>query len=174
MSNAPKEMIDSDGVIYAEMAPSVFRTPYFNKPPRDILTFDPEGKRTKDEFKDDCDVNKIWANYVRTGRLDQLQKAKGHYSDLTAVPTSYQESLNLVVQTREMFDELPSDIRNAFANDVQLFMEAAAENPDGLFELLETIQPIDGKPATPVAPAKPQAPPAPPEGETAPLPTPAS
>lgn len=171
MTKKNEEVFDaSTGEIYKPL----FRSPYINLPPREILQFDPAEKRTKDEFKDDCDVNKIWANYVRTGRMDQLQKAKGFYADLTNVPTSYQESLNLVVRTREMFDNLPSDIRNAYGNDVQLFMEAAQEDPDALFDVLKTIQPIDGTAATPVAPPKAEPPPASPDAKTDPLPNPAS
>lgn len=168
------EIVDEDGVVYAELATSPFRTPYFNRPPRLQLFFDPEEKRTKDEFKDDCDVNKIWANFVKTGRMDQLQKAKGFYADLTNVPTSYQESLNLVIHARETFDALPSDIRNAFGNDVQQFMAAAQDNPEGLFEVLKPLQPIDGTAATPVAPPKAEPPPASPEPPATPLPNPAS
>lgn len=168
------EIADADGVLYAEISPSPFYTPYAHRRPREILTFNPDLKRTKDEFKDDCDVNKIWANYVRTGRLDQLQKAKGFYADLTNVPQTYQESLNLVIRTRETFEALPADIRNAFGNSVDAFLLAAHENPDGLFELLETQQPLDGSAPTPVAPPLPQVPPASPEGQPAPLPNPAS
>lgn len=161
MTKNPKnEIIDDDGVVYAEMAPSPFFTPYHHRRPREILKFDPATKRTKDEFKDDCDVNKIWANFVKTGRLDQLQKAKGFYADLSAVPQTYQESLNLVIQARETFDSLPADVRNAFGNDVQAFLHEAQHNPDGLFKVLETIQPLDGSGGTPVAPPPPE-PPAP-------------
>lgn len=169
-----KEIVDEDGVVYAQMSPSPFYSPYFNRRPRAPITFDPAEKRTKDGFKDDCDVNKIWANFVRTGRLDQLQKAKGFYADLTGVPTSYQESLNLVLRTRDMFDQLPSDIRNIFGNDVQAFMEAAQNNPDGLFDVLKPLQPIDGSGATPVAPPMPEPIPDAPKPQEPPLTNPAS
>lgn len=150
------------------------RTPYLNRPPRQVMKFDPDLKRTKDEFIEQCDVNKIWANFVKTGRLDQLQKAKGFYADLTNVPQTYQESLNLVLSARDTFEALPADVRNAFGNNVQAFLHAAEHNPEGLFEALEAIQPIDGSAATPVAPPKPQPPPAPSNGEIPPSNNPAS
>lgn len=152
----------------------LFRSPYINRPPREILQFDPREKRTKDEFKDECDTNKIWANYVKTGRLDQLQKAKGFYADLSTGPQTFHESLNLVTSTREMFAQLPADIRNAFGNDVQKFMAEAAHNPEGLFEVLKPLQPIDGSAPTPVAPPKPEPAPASPEPEKTPSTNPVS
>lgn len=145
-----------------------FRSAYDGRGKRHLLTFDPALARTKQEFKDQCDVNKIVANFTRTGRLDQLQKAQGMYIDSSMGPQTYQESLNLIIRARDTFQALPSDVRAKYGNDVQNFLAAAEQDPEGLFSSLTAVQADVPPPATPVAPAAPAAPAAP----SAPVPGP--
>lgn len=65
--------------------------------------------RTKQEFKDDCDVNRILARYQRTGALTHFSRFAPSYGDITAL--DYQTSQNLLIRARQMFDALPSNVR---------------------------------------------------------------
>lgn len=111
--------------------------------------------RTKQEFKDDCNINLVWAKFVKTGRAEVLQNARANYVDLIALPESYQESLNLVLRSRQAFEALPSDIRARFDNDPGQFLAAAQSDPQGLYELLggkpeDDSTVASASPATPV------------------------
>nr|QJB20059.1 MAG: internal scaffolding protein [Microvirus sp.] len=122
--------------IAARCGSTRLRTPYDGRHIRYIVHFD-KPSRTKQEFKDQCDVNRIVENFTRTGRLDQLQAARGFYADISAHPDSYQESLNLVLEAREAFDMLPAETRAMFGNDVQNFLYAAQNSPDEVFGVLK-------------------------------------
>lgn len=69
--------------------------------------------RTKQEFKDDCDINRILARFQRTGALAHLAKYGPQYGDFSAC--DYQEAQNLILRARQMFDDLPSSLRREVA-----------------------------------------------------------
>lgn len=72
--------------------------------------------KTKQEFKDEVDVNSIMAKYRRTGLISHVRANPGTYADLTGL-ASYHESLNKVAQAQELFLALPATIRGKFEND---------------------------------------------------------
>lgn len=142
-----------------------FRTPY--TPQLRIVQEFKQPSRTKQEFKDECDVNIIVANFLRTGRLEDIQKAKGQFLDITALPVSYHEALNLVISAQAAFDALPASARARHDNDVNNFLKAAYEDPEGVFrDPLKRVQPSDDKPATTLAEPPPKAPEQPPAAST--------
>ena len=73
---------------------------------------------TQQSFKDDCNINKIIERFKVTGRLGDQD------SDPTLLPSfddfssgsarSLQNALNKVVEARELFDSLPSALRERF------------------------------------------------------------
>lgn len=73
---------------------------------------------TQQQFKDECDINKIMDRYLRTGVLsDPLNmRGPGTYGDFTEMG-DYQENMNKIIAAREMFDSLPSKVRNRFGNN---------------------------------------------------------
>lgn len=73
---------------------------------------------TQQHFRDECDINNIIARYEQTGVLtDPLQPARNfEFGDYSAVQ-DYQDSLNFVIAAREMFDALPSKVRERFNYD---------------------------------------------------------
>ena len=144
----------------------LFRTPYINPPRRNPITFS-QPSRTKQEFANECDINQIVANFLKTGRLDTLQNARSMYVDLANAPQSYHESLDLVIRSGEAFQALPSDIRAKFNNDVSQFLEAAYHNPEAVFgpvKASDAPQPVQ---ATQVAQPPVNPPAAPPQPQTA-------
>lgn len=69
-----------------------------------------EPSMTKQEFKDETDINQIMHRYQRTGAIDHYAKWSPSYGEFSAC--DFQESLNLVNRARQMFADLPSSIRN--------------------------------------------------------------
>lgn len=91
--------------------------------------------RTKQAFKDECDINTILGRYKETGRLPDLIKQNPKYGDFTS-PLNYQQSLNTVIQAEEQFQLLPAKIRDRFHNDPKTFLEFTSD-PKNLPEMVQ-------------------------------------
>jgi len=78
--------------------------------------------RTKQSFKDECDVNNIMAKYRKTGVLPSLIRANPVYGDF-ANPVDFQEAHNLIILANEQFAALPALARERFNNDPAKFLE---------------------------------------------------
>lgn len=83
-------------------------------------TFPADG-RTKQSFKDECDINQIMARYQTTGVLDFVAKHQAQYGDCTGI--EFQQGLDIIRQAREMFADLPSKLRARFSNDPGEFLD---------------------------------------------------
>ncbi|WNK13702.1 MAG: internal scaffolding protein [Microvirus sp.] len=83
--------------------------------------------RTKQSFKDECDVNRIMSRYMSSGILpEHLTRATAQFVDCTAV--DFQEAQLIVAGARTLFAELPSAVRSRFRHSPEAFLEFA-ENP---------------------------------------------
>ena len=93
-----------------------FKTIYNYKSPKGIVN--KSASMTQAQFQDECDINKIMDRYLRTGCLsDPLSQMKpGTYGDFSEMG-DYMENMNKIVQAREMFEALPSKIRERFGNN---------------------------------------------------------
>ena len=93
-----------------------FKTIYNYKSPKGIVN--KAASMTQAQFKDECDINKIMDRYFRTGCLsDPLNQMRpGTYGDFSEMG-DYMENMNKIVQAREMFDALPSRVRERFGNN---------------------------------------------------------
>lgn len=97
--------------------------------------------RTKQAFKDQCDINKILQRAQRTGSIAHLQKYPeavygefdGEFDLLTAQ--------NRLIKAQTIFDDLPSEVRKEFGNDALAFVKFAGNpaNNDKLRDLLPAI-----------------------------------
>lgn len=130
-------------------------------PPRHPgLSFDDESK-TRQEFKEEADINNFIKRYQSTG-FPWPQPAKPPaYLDVTDVPDNYQDALAVIQKAQAAFGDLPSDVRERMKND-PANMVAYLNNPKNRAEaeelgLLEKKAP---PPAPPAPPAPPSAPPA--------------
>lgn len=119
----------------------------------------PEPGRTKQAFKDECDVNKILARFQKTGVLDFVEKRQPQFGDVTGL--DFQNAMNTVTEAQEMFDELPSKVRNRFDNDPAQLLDFLSDPANageaaklGLIEMAEEEE--VPKPAEP-APESPEA-----------------
>lgn len=71
---------------------------------------------TEQSHKKGCDINYLVKRYHQSGSpLPQLtQEQFGE-----ALPVTFHEAMNVVVETQEKFDQLPSEVRAAFDQDPQ-------------------------------------------------------
>lgn len=77
--------------------------------------------RTKQSFRDECDINGIMARFQRTGLIDAVNKIQPQYADVAGF--DFQFAMNQIIQAQDMFAELPSGIRKRFQNDPAAFVE---------------------------------------------------
>lgn len=106
---------------------------------------------TQQHFKEECDINNIIARYEQTGILtDPLQPGRNfEFGDYSAVQ-DYQDSLNFVIEARQMFDSLPSNLRERFNYDpARLLQFLGDENNRDEAVRLGLIDPPTPSPADP-------------------------
>lgn len=96
--------------------------------------------RTKQSFKDQCDINKILAKAWKTGSISHLQKHGATYGDFSDVPDLL-EAHRRIKRGNEVFAELPSEVRKEFGNDMFRFYEYVTDpaNAGRLHELLPAL-----------------------------------
>lgn len=97
--------------------------------------------RTKQSFKDQCDINKILKKAQKAGSLAHVQKYEkavygefnGEFDLLTAQ--------NQIIRANEIFQDLPSEVRREFGNDALKFVQFAGDpaNNEKLEELLPAL-----------------------------------
>jgi len=110
------------------------------------LTFPAHG-RTKQSFRDECDVNRIMARYLETGILEG-DSSSARFADVVALQElDYQGAMNFVIGAQEAFGALPSSIRSRFRNDPGELL-AFLDNPANQGEAIRL-----GLVADPAAPA---------------------
>lgn len=90
--------------------------------------------RTRQAFKDECDINKLLARYAKTGALSHFAKHGGEYMSVS--PVEFQEALNTVIEADKLFRDLPSKLRGRFNNDPSEFL-GFVQNPDNADEMVE-------------------------------------
>jgi len=76
--------------------------------------------RTKQEFKEECDINRIMARYLRTGSWPAETKV-GTYGDFSKA-SSLQEAYAIVDEAESQFAGLPAKVRDRFKNDAVAFL----------------------------------------------------
>ena len=79
-----------------------------------------EESMTQQEFKDECDINKIMSKYVQTGTVKQ-RTDMARFGDFYEA-ADYHEAQNIVLKSKEQFSALPSDVRERFKNDPIKFL----------------------------------------------------
>ena len=111
--------------------------------------------RTKQSFRDECDINNILRKFNVTGQLP-AGSVQPQYGDFSGI-TDYQSALNAVMEAQDSFLALPAKIRSRFDNDPALFVEFASDeaNKDEMKALgllrEETVQAVVKSPSEPVS-----------------------
>lgn len=95
-----------------------------------------EERRTKSEFKDECDINAIMKRYHKTGIMPvSAKQAAGRFGDFSQIP-DFAEMQARIFAAEEMFAALPADVRKEFHNDPGQFI-AASQTKEGRALLVE-------------------------------------
>lgn len=90
----------------------------------------PEDKRTKSEFLEETDINRIMAKYKKTKQLpDSIRLEAAKYGDFSQVP-DFIEMQDKIIAANNLFAALPAAVRRQFDNDAGEFIRAA-ETPEG-------------------------------------------
>lgn len=132
--------------------------------------------RTKQEFREQCDINNVIKQFTATGQINHISAAaaRGAFMDLPD-DLDYQSSLNIVLKAEESFMALPAKVRDRFDNDPATFL-AFVDDPKNADELVklgirnppprasEPAPGAGGAGGTPPAPSTPPASPEPPKG----------
>lgn len=96
--------------------------------------------RTKQSFKDECDVNKILKKAQRAGGLSHVQKypeaVYGEFNTEVDLLTAHER----IGKANQIFADLPSEVRREFNNDALAFVQWAGQQPPGT--LIEKIPAI--------------------------------
>jgi len=150
----------------AETTKSPFITAY-GKKKKVSQTFAASG-RTKQSFREECDINNIMKKYQVTGLLTAVNKHQPQYGDVTGV--DFQTAMTTIVQAEQMFGDLPSSVRKRFQNDPAEFL-GFVNDPDNRDEAVKLGLIVEPSPETPGAPAAPAEPAPTPEAPQA-TPTP--
>jgi len=95
---------------------------------------DDEVRLTRQDAKDECDVNRILQKYQQTGLIDHRAKHEPRYGFADSV--DLHEAMNLITEAQEMFDDLPSATRKRFQNDPGQFLDFV-QDPDNANEMVK-------------------------------------
>lgn len=98
---------------------------------------------TKQNHKQECNVNFILAKYQKTGIIAHRNEFETRYDDATSM--DFQEAMNKVIATQQMFNELPSTIRKKFNHRPEQFLEFV-NDPKNQDEMIELGLATDNRP----------------------------
>ncbi len=77
--------------------------------------------RTKQSFKDETDIEKIMARADKTGTISHMAKYEGVYADFSDF--DFHQQNNMLARGREIFADLPAEIRKEFSQSPAEFFE---------------------------------------------------
>lgn len=96
----------------------------FRNPQRVRVSFSAGTEQvTKQEFKDECDINNILSQFRRTGIISHIMRQEPVYGELPEVG-DFQASLALIDASEEAFSALPAAVRRFFDNDPARLLSA--------------------------------------------------
>lgn len=117
--------------------------------------------RTKQSFRDECDIRNIMKKYKKTGVITHVRNKQALYGDFAQIG-DYQDNLNAVILAQDMFMQLPAVVRERFGNDPGAFVAYATDPKNfdqmvkwGLAEKREDPQSDASKQAGEAKPAPP-------------------
>jgi hypothetical protein len=77
--------------------------------------------RTKQSYKDECDINKIMERFAVTNTITHLNKHQGAYADFSDF--DFSEQTRQLTRGREIFDDLPAEVRREFGQSPDAFFQ---------------------------------------------------
>lgn len=92
---------------------------YYNPPPQVGLRCT-SPSLAQQQYTEECNINQILQKFTQTGILDTI--GPGVYADL-GDSSDYRESLEIIKNAEQMFQALPSHIRDRFQNDPAQYLD---------------------------------------------------
>ncbi len=92
--------------------------------------------RTKQAFKQTCDINAILKKAQKTGAISHLAKHEAKYGDFAEF--DFMEAQLQIAKATEIFDDLPSEVRREFDNQPGQFFEYA-NDPENIGRMAELL-----------------------------------
>ena len=89
---------------------------------------------TEQHHTDQCDINKILAQFMETGIMPNPKHVNPQYLDVSEV--DFQDMQNTLATAKTLFEELPEQVKDRFNNEMHTFL-TFAENPNNLQEMEE-------------------------------------
>ncbi len=77
--------------------------------------------RTKQSFKDECDINLIMQRAAQGGTISHVTKYEGMYADFSDY--NFGIHIQKLTEGREVFDALPAEVRREFGQSPQAFFD---------------------------------------------------
>jgi len=99
---------------------------HHNKTQNYSISFPANSRWTKQSFKDECDINTIMNRYLSTGEMPVINERAPQYLDVSS-GFDFSEMQRQVLEAEELFSELPSILRNRFANNPADFLSYCAD-----------------------------------------------
>lgn len=140
---------------------------------RVALDFSKDPGRTKQQFKEECDISNILKKFRQTGALTHVQKHGAVYGEASG--HDYAEAMRIVAHGNTVWADAPSHIKEQFSGP-EAFLDFVSD-PDNNAAVAELFGEAPAAPAEPDQPPADQAPPgapnaAPPPQEPPEAPTP--
>lgn len=103
--------------------------------------------RTRQEFKEECDINTIVERFGITGTMPEslVTPMSGDFTEVV----DYRTSLHLLMEAEQAFLQVPAAIRERFGNDPHRFVEFVSDEKNrpaltemGLLEVKRPAEPL--------------------------------
>nr|DAJ77623.1 MAG TPA: Scaffold protein [Microviridae sp.] len=93
--------------------------------------------------KDSVDIHVLLERFQR-GDVDVLNRVQGFYGDITSMPSTFADALNIVRVSEDFFNSLPVDERAKYNHNFSEFL-ASFDSPDNLRRLFPglDVSPVD-------------------------------
>lgn len=111
-----------------------------------ILHINDEPEMTQQQFKDECDINRILKKFRDTGTLTHINRNPGQFLNNVGLP-DFKEAHEIVLNAQNEFLNLPSDVRSRFGNSPQALIDFLADkkNDDEAVRLKLKTRPVPEK-----------------------------
>lgn len=98
--------------------------------------------------KDSVDIHMILARY-NNGDETAFARVQGVYGDFTAMPTTFAQLLNTVIQGQDYFNSLPVEVRAKFDHSFEKFMASMDNMPEFMRKVGVTDEVSEGSSGVP-------------------------
>lgn len=89
-------------------------------------------------YKDQTDIKAIIDRCIITGDMREMYKQEGFYADMTIMPKSRIDALKSLAEAKNVWAQLPADLKEKFDNDVSKFFASAFT--EDWYKKLEVVQ----------------------------------